>query len=217
MDDLSLFTLLTGVIKATILAIVKTVNEGMPDPSRTIRELCGVRCEQGNDEGPRVGDVAPIFNENTTLAWLRSTTNLEVRTIYCVLLRNNGVPNTPIPAGRSFLPLDEILPQEEEMIDDIGEASDDELASSRPRPRSLPSSLAKLVARDKLIQRRLIRQKRYLTIIQNRGHAIWSDDYLPPDPEEESVNWLHDHKYLVNPPSPGSEAHLKPNEKRKKN
>ncbi|KAF8248417.1 hypothetical protein K440DRAFT_642601 [Wilcoxina mikolae CBS 423.85] len=42
-DDLSLFTVLTSVIEATILAFVKTVNEGMPDPSQTIRELYGIR------------------------------------------------------------------------------------------------------------------------------------------------------------------------------
>jgi hypothetical protein len=50
-DDLSLFTVLTSVIKAMILAVVKTVNEGMPDPSRRIRESWGVKCELGNDEG----------------------------------------------------------------------------------------------------------------------------------------------------------------------
>jgi hypothetical protein len=115
-----------------------------------------------------------------------------------------------MPAGTSFLPLEKMLPQEEEMIDDIGEVSDHKLASSQHRPRSLPSSLKRLMARDKLIQRRLIRQKRYLTIIKDRGFTIWSD-YLPLDPEEESNNWLRDHKYLVNPPAPGSEAHLKPN------
>jgi hypothetical protein len=150
-DDLSLFTVLTSVIEAMILAVVKTVNEGMPDPSRTIQELWYVQWELGDNEGLRVGDVAPIHNDNTTLAWHRSTTNLEVRILYSVLLQNNEVPNTPMAAGRSFLPVDEILRQEEEMIDNIGKASDDEFASSRPRPRSLPSSLAKLVTRDKLI------------------------------------------------------------------
>ncbi|KAF8243681.1 hypothetical protein K440DRAFT_636878 [Wilcoxina mikolae CBS 423.85] len=152
-------SVLTSVIEARILPVETTVNEAMSDLSPRIQELWGVRCEPGDDEGPGVRDVASIFNDKTTLAWLRSMINLEVQTLYCFLRRNNEVPNTPINVGMSFLPLAEILLQEKEMIDDIGEESNDELASSIPSARGLPSSLANLVARDKLIQRRLIRKK----------------------------------------------------------
>jgi hypothetical protein len=44
-------------VEATILAVIRTVNEGMPDPSRRIRSLWGIRREPGDDEGPRAADV----------------------------------------------------------------------------------------------------------------------------------------------------------------
>jgi hypothetical protein len=149
--NILMLTVLMSVILATILVVVKTMNEGIPDSSQRIQELWGIECKPGANEGPQVRDMAPIFNDNITVVWLQSMTNVEVRTVYCVLLWNNQVLNTPMQVRRSFLPHDKILPQEEEMIDDIGEAFNNKWTSSRPRPRSLPSSLKKLVARDWLI------------------------------------------------------------------
>jgi hypothetical protein len=54
MDDGSLFTVLTSIIEATLLAVVKTVNEGMPDHSQRMRKFWGVRCEPSHEKGLQI-------------------------------------------------------------------------------------------------------------------------------------------------------------------
>jgi hypothetical protein len=105
----------------------------------------------------------------------------------------------------------------EEIINNIGEASDNKLAFSRPRPNSHPLSQGKFLVKDKLIQRRLIYQKQYLTIIQDRGCAICCHNCLPPDREEKYINQLLGHMYLVNPLPPSLQDHPKLYEKLMKN
>jgi len=78
---------------------------------------------------------------------------------------------TPMLGGRSYLPLDDILPPPaEDMIDNIGEESDDDGETQRPNPRSFPTTKTGFQKLERKLQMRIIRQQRYLEVIRN--HAL---------------------------------------------
>ncbi|KAI5790044.1 hypothetical protein FPQ18DRAFT_391306 [Pyronema domesticum] len=120
---------------------------------------------------------------------------------------DEDIPAIPgLPAAYSFAA--NFPPCEEDMCPDIDEDVDDENHAYRQTPGSLPISINALRAREITIVKRIIRQKRLLKIMRNRARAIHGDQWENGKILKEDVGFLADHKYIVEPPAPGSEAAL---------
>jgi len=141
-DDESILPIVTSILDMTILSIVNAAIAGLPDPSRNIRELWGCQEEPNGNGGPYGRNVTPIFDNNTAAGWLTAAMRLRNPTLFCVVYRGqqaNGTDGAQMPmrGGRSYFPLDDILqPPAEDMIDDIGEESDNDGVTRRPPPGS---------------------------------------------------------------------------------
>jgi hypothetical protein len=213
-DDESILPIVTSIVDTTILSIVNAAIAGLPDPSRKIRELWGCLEEPNGDGGPYARNVTPIFDNNTAAGWVQAAMKLSNPTLFCVVYRGQQADGTdgaqtPMRGGRSYLPLDDILPPPaEDMIDDIGEESDDDGETRRPNPRSFPTTKTGFQKFERKLQKRIIRQQRYLEVIRNRALGLFAD-YEQSVVADEDVAWLREHDHIVNPPAAGSLANRK--------
>jgi len=98
------------------------------------------------DGGLYILNVIPIVVSNTAAGWVKAAMIFRNPTLVRVVhlgLQTNSTPGaqTPMCGGRSYLPLDDILPTPaEDRINDIGVESDDEGETPHPNPRSLPTT-----------------------------------------------------------------------------
>jgi len=135
-------------------------------------------------------------------------------TLFCVVYRGQQADGTdgaqtPMRGGRSYLPLDDILPPPaDDMINDIGEESDDDGEMRRPNPRSFPTMKTGFQKFELKLQKRIIRQQRYLEVIRNCALGLFAD-YEQSVVDDEDVAWLREHDHIVNPPAAGSLANRK--------
>ena len=85
-------------------------------------------------------------------------------TLFCVVHHSQQADSTdsaqmPMRGGRTYLPLDDILPPPaEDIIDKIGEESDDDGETRRPNPRSFPTKKSGFQKFEPKLQKRIIRQ-----------------------------------------------------------
>jgi len=108
--------------------------------------------------------------------------------------------------GRSYIPLDDILPPpDEDMIDNIGEESDDDGATLRPHPRNFPMTKTGFQQFARKLQKRIIIHQRYLEVIRNRAIGMLADDEQSGVADGD-VAWLREHNHIVNPSAAGSSA-----------
>jgi hypothetical protein len=113
------------------------------------------------------------------------------------------MPTCGVP---SYLPLDDILPPPaREMIHDIREESDDDGEMWRPNPRSFPTTKTGFQKFEWKHQKRIIRQQRYLQVMQNHALGLLAI-YEQSVVADEDVAWLCDHDHIVNPSTAGSLA-----------
>jgi len=135
-------------------------------------------------------------------------------TLFCVVYRGQQADGTdgaqmPMRGGRSYLPLNDILPPPaEDMIDDIGEESDDDGETRCPNPRSFLTTKTGFQKFEWKLQKRIIRQQRYLEVIRKHALGLFADYEQSVDADED-VAWLHEHDHIVNPPAAGSLAYRK--------
>ena len=213
-DDESILPIVTSIVDMSILSIVNAAIAGLPDPSRKIRELWGCLEEPNGDGGPYARNVTPIFDNNTAAGWVKAAMKLSNPTLFCVVYRGQQADGTdgaqtPMRGGRSYLPLDDILPPPaEDMINDIGEESDDEGETRRPNPRSFSTTKTGFQKFERKLQMRIIRKQRYLEVIRNRALGRFAD-YKQSVVADEDVAWLREHDHIVNPPAAGSLANRK--------
>ena len=86
-------------------------------------------------------------------------------TLFCIVYRGQQADGTdgaqkPMRGGRSYLPLEDILPPPaEDMINDIGEESDDDGETRHPNPRSFPTTKTGFQQFQRNLQKRIIRQE----------------------------------------------------------
>jgi len=213
-DDESILPIVTSIVDTTILSIVNAAIASLPDPSRKIRELWGYLEEPNGDGGPYARKVTPIFDNNTAAGWVKAAMKLSNPTVFCVVYRGqqaDGIDSaqTPLRGGRSYFPLDDILPPPaEDIIDDIGEESDDDGETQRPNPRSFPTTKTGFQKFERKLQKWIIRQQRYLEVFRNRALDLFAD-YEQRVVADEDVAWLREHDHIVNPPAAGSLANTK--------
>ena len=86
------------------------------------------------------------------------------------------------------------------MIYFIGEESDDDGETQPPNARSFPMTKKGFQKFDRKVQKRIIRQQRYLEVIRNRAHGLFAD-YEQSVVADEVVPWLHEHNHIVNAPT----------------
>jgi len=202
------------MVDTTILSIVNAAITGLPHPSQTIRELWGCLEEPKGDGGKYARNVTPIIDNNTAAGWVKAAMKLSNPTLFCVVYRGRQADSTegaqtPLNGGCSYLPLDDILPPPaEDMIDNIGEESDDDGEMRRPNPRSFPTTKTGFQKLQWKLQKRILRQQRYLGAIQNYALGLFAD-YEQSVVADEDVAWLREHDYIVNPPAAGSLANRK--------
>jgi hypothetical protein len=89
------------------------------------------------------------------------------------------------------------------MINNIGEESEDDCEMRRPTPRSFPTTKTGFQIFEWKLQKWIIRQQRYLEVIQNRALGLFAD-YEQRVVADEDVAWLREHDHIVNPPAAGS-------------
>jgi len=210
-DDESILLILTSIVDATILSIVNAGITDLPDPSRNIRDLYGWLQEPNRNGGPYARMGTPIFDTNTAAGWVQTVIKLSNPTLFCIISHGQQADGTagaqtPMCSGRSYLPLHDIVPPPaKDMIDDIGEELDDDGETWRPNPRSFPTMKAGLHKFECKLQRRIVRQQRYLEVIRNGALGLFAD-YEQSIVGHEDVAWLYKHDHIVNPPAAGSLA-----------
>ena len=165
-DNGSILPIVTSIVDTTIVSIINTAIAGLPDPSWQIREIWGCLEEPNGDGGPYSLNVTPIFHINAAAGWVKAVMKVSNPTLFCVVYRGQPADTTagaqiPMRGGRSNLPLDGILPPPaEDVIDNVGEKSDDDGEMHRPHPtRFLMTKTGSLMFQWKL-QKRIIRQLR---------------------------------------------------------
>jgi len=115
----------------------------------------------------------------------------------------------PMPGGRSYLLVDDILPPPaEDMIDDSREESDDDGETQRANHRSFPTSKTGFQKFEQRLQTRNIRQQQYLEVIRNRALGLFAD-YEQSIVADEDVAWLRQHNHIVTVPAAGPLANRK--------
>jgi len=210
-DDESILPIFTSIVDTTILSIVNAAIAGLPDPSQKIRELWGWLEEPNGDGGPYACNVTPIVGNNTAAGWVMAAIKSSNPKLCRVVYRGqqaNGTDGaqTPMHGGRSYLPLDDIFPPPaEDMIDDIGEELHDDGEKRRPNPRSFPTTKTGFQKFERKLQKRIIRQQRYLAVIRNRALGLFAD-YEQSVVGDKDVAWLPEHDHIVNPPAASSLA-----------
>jgi hypothetical protein len=150
-------------------------------PAGKSKSFGGCLEEPNGDGGPYARNVTTIFDNNTAAGWVKAAMKLSNPTLFCVVYRGQHADNTvgaqtPMLGGRSYLPLDDILPPPaEDMIDDIGEESDDDGETRRPNPRSFPTTKTGFEKFERKLQKRIIRQQRYLVAIRKHAPGLFAD------------------------------------------
>jgi hypothetical protein len=99
------------------------------------------------------------------------------------------------------------------MIDDIGEELHDDGSMRRPNPRSFPTTKTGFQKCERKLQKRIIRQQRYLEVIRNSSHGLFANCEQSVVSDED-VAWLREHDHIVNSPAAGSFANGKPTSSR---
>jgi len=116
---------------------------------------------------------------------------------------------TSLRGGRSYVPLDVILPPPaKDMICDIEEVSHDGGVTRHPNPRSFPTTKTGFQKFEWKVQKRIFGMQRYLEVIRNRALGSFAD-YEQSLVADEDVAWLWEHNHIVNPPAAGSLANRK--------
>jgi len=112
-------------------------------------------------------------------------------------------------SGRSYHPLDDILPPlAEDMIEDIEEEPDDDAEMQCRNPGSFPVTKRGFQKFERMLQKQIIRQQRYLEVIWNHALGLFAN-YKQSVVADEDVACLHEHNHIVNPPAVGSLANRK--------
>jgi len=179
-NDESILPIVTSIVDTTILSIVNAAMARLPDPIRQIRVRWGCLEGPDGDGGPYARNVTPIFDTNTAAGCVKVAMKLSNPTLVCVVYRGQQADSaagaqTAMGGGRSYLPLDGIVPPPaEDMIDDIGEESDD--GETRcPNPRSISTTKTGFQKFERKLQKRFIRQQRYLEVVQSRALGVFAD------------------------------------------
>jgi hypothetical protein len=164
-DELKLLIVIS-IVDMTVFSNVNSAFAGLPDTSQKIRELWGCVEEPNGDGGPYVRNVTPILSNNTAAGWINVAMKLSSPTHFCIVYcgeQADGTAGAPTPmcGGCSDHALDDILPPlAPDMIDDIGEESDDDDAETRrPNPRSFLTMRTGFRKLERKLHKRIIRQQ----------------------------------------------------------
>jgi hypothetical protein len=111
--------------------------------------------------------------------------------------------------GHSILPLDDIPPpQSEDIIDDIGEESDDNDEMQHPNQRRFPMTKPTFQKFEQNLPKGIITQQRNIELIRNSALVLFAD-YKQSVVPDEDVAWLCEYNHISNPPTAGSLANRK--------
>jgi len=134
------------MVDTFILSILNAAIAGLRHRSRKIWKLWDCRDEPNADGGPYTHNVTPMFDNNTAARWLKAAMKLGNKTVFRVGYRSQQPDGTagaqgPMHGGRCYLPLGDIFPPPaEDMIDDIGEESEDDGDTRFPKKSSFATT-----------------------------------------------------------------------------
>jgi len=213
-DDELIFPIVTSINDTIILSIANGPITGLPDPSRTIRELWGCREEPIGHGGLYARNDTPIFDHNTGAGWVTAAMELINPTLFCIIYRGQQAASTaraqtPMCGGCSYIPLDDIFPPPaEDEMNNIGEESDDDCEMLRHNQTSFPMTTTGIQKFEWKLRQRIIRQQWYLEVIRNGALGLFAE-YKQSLVADDDVAWLGKHDHIVNPTSVGSFANRK--------
>jgi len=102
--------------------------------------------EPNRHGGPHARNPTPSFDNRTVARWVTAPMKCNNPTLPCVIYcsqpaEGTAVAQTLMHGGRSYHLLDDILPpRAQNMIDDISEASDDDVGTLCLEARSIPTT-----------------------------------------------------------------------------
>jgi len=213
-DDISMHPMVTSVVNMTNLTIVNAAIARLPDPRRKIRELWWCWEEPNGGGGLHASNVTPIFDNNTAAQLEKLNITVNNLALLCVLdpsEQANGTSHSQMPmlGGHSYRPQDDIVrPPAEDLINDIGEKSNNCAETWRPCPRSFLTLVTDVEMFERELQTRFILEQEWLGV--GRDIALWLfADYEWRVVAVHNVAWLLEHDSIVNPRAAGSLANWK--------
>ena len=208
-DEESILPIVTSVVDTRILSIVNAAIASLPDRRRIVWVLWGCLEEPNGEGGLYACNVTSIFDNTTAARWVKAAMQYSNPMLFCIVYRGQqadgtACAQTPMRGGNSYLPLDDIHPPPaEDMIDSIGEESNDDGDKQRPNPRSFPTMKPGFQRFECMLETRIIRQQRYLEVIRNRALVLFAD-FEQTVVADEDVAWLRKQDHIVKPPTAGS-------------
>jgi len=213
-DDESILPIVTSMIDTPILSSLNAAITCLPDLSLKMRELWERQEEPNEDRGLHASNVTPLFDNNSAAGRVKTAMTLD-NPKHCWIVyfgqQADGTSGaqTPMCGGSSYLPLDDVLPPPpNDMIDGMGEESDDYAQTQHPNRRCFLMTKTGLQTFEWKLEMRIIRQQRYLEVnwYHALGHfAVYEQSVVA----DEVVAWLCEDNHILNPPTAGSLANRK--------
>jgi hypothetical protein len=178
-DNESRMPIVTSIVDTTILLIMNVAIAHLPDRSRKIRQLWGCLEQRNGECSLYAHTVSTIVANNTAAGWVQAAIELSNPMLFCVMYHGQHADGTDgaqtlMRGGLSDLPLDEILPPSaEDMIDIIGDESDDDGETRRPYPRDFLTTTIGFGKFEWTLQKWIIRKQRYIEVIRNMLLVSW--------------------------------------------
>jgi len=180
-DDESILPKVTSIIDTTILFIVNAAIGGLPDSSKNIRELWGTREEHNGEGDPHTRNASPICDSHSSAGCVKSAIKLNNPRLFWVVYCGQQADGTsgdqtPVPGGRSYHVVDDILPTSaEDMIDDMGDQSDHIAEIRCPNLWSFRKMKTGFEKSKSNLQRSIIGPQQYLEVIRNRDLGLFAN------------------------------------------
>lgn len=212
--DETMLLIVTSIMDTTILLIIYSAISSFPEPSRSIREHWGCREQSIGEKGPHSHEVTPIFGNNSAARWVMAAMNLNNLKLFHVIHRGQQANSIPchelhISSGCSYHAPDvNLSPPAKDIIDNIGDNSNDDPVMHHPNQRSFPTMKRGIHKVELKLHRRGFRQMQFLEGIRNHALGHFSN-HKQQVTVEKVVAALRNQDHIVNPPTANSLANRK--------
>jgi len=208
-DDASIHPIVTSIVDGTILSILNTSIASLLHPSWKLQVHWGWREEHIGEGGLYARDVTPIFDNNGAARWVKAAMKLNSTMRVCIVYcgqhaYGTGGAWTPTRGGRSYIPLDDLIPHAaKDTIDDVMVESDDDAETRSLNPCNFWMTNPGFHNLERKLQKRILRQQQFFEVIRN--HALRLLAYYEQSIRaDEDMALLCEHDDIMNPPAAGS-------------
>jgi len=213
-DDISILLRVTSIADPTILLVVNAVIPGLPLPSWKIRKHWGCLEEPTADSAQHIWNGTPIIDNNEGARWEKGTMKLHILWLVGIVDRSqhaNGTSDaeTDMRGGCCYFPPYNVLPPPaHDIIQDIGDESDDDAEMQCSNQTIIPTMKTGFQKFKSMVERRISRQHQFVDVIRYPVPSLCADYELSAVVDQD-VAWLHKYNHIVNPPTLDSLANRK--------